>query len=76
MKAIPPYKNSGLDVEERAKDLVSRMSLEEAMGQLQYDAPAIPRLDVEEYNWWNEFQVRLSYALAQEHHHYDAPLNL
>jgi len=54
MKAIPPYKNSGLDVEERAKDLVSRMSLEEAMGQLQYDAPAIPRLDVEEYNWWNE----------------------
>ncbi len=54
MKDTLPYKNPALDIKERAKDLVSRMSLEEAMGQLQYDAPAIPHLEVEEYNWWNE----------------------
>ena len=40
--------------EERAKALVSRMSLEEKMGQMRYNAPAIERLGVPEYNWWNE----------------------
>ncbi|GAB1482655.1 glycoside hydrolase family 3 C-terminal domain-containing protein [Treponema sp.] len=54
MDKMLPYKNPALSAEERAKDLVSRMSLEEAMGQLQYDAPAIPRLEVQVYNWWNE----------------------
>ena len=38
----------------RAKDLVSRMTLEEKASQLNYDAPAIPRLGVPAYNWWNE----------------------
>ena len=38
----------------RAKDLVSRMTLEEKASQLKYDAPAIPRLGVPAYNWWNE----------------------
>jgi len=54
LNELPPYKNPALDVKVRAKDLVDRMTLEEAMGQLQYDAPAIPRLGVPEYNWWNE----------------------
>jgi len=54
LNEILPYKNTTLDVETRAKDLVARMSLEEAMGQLQFDAPAIPRLGIPEYNWWNE----------------------
>lgn len=39
---------------ERAHDLVSRMTLEEKASQLRYDAPAIPRLGVPAYNWWNE----------------------
>ncbi len=38
----------------RAKELVSRMTLEEKASQLKYDAPAIPRLGVPAYNWWNE----------------------
>ena len=38
----------------RAKALVDRMTVEEAAGQLRYDAPAIPRLGVPAYNWWNE----------------------
>ncbi|GHV33984.1 glycosyl hydrolase [Clostridia bacterium] len=40
--------------EEKAKALVSQMTLEEAALQLRYDAPAIPRLGVPAYNWWNE----------------------
>ena len=39
---------------ERAKELVSRMTLEEKASQLRYDAPAIERLGVPAYNWWGE----------------------
>ena len=38
----------------RARDLVARMTLEEKASQLRYEAPAIPRLGIPEYNWWNE----------------------
>ncbi len=38
----------------RAKELVGKMTLEEKAEQLKYDAPAIPRLGVPAYNWWNE----------------------
>lgn len=40
--------------EEKAKALVAHMSIEEAASQLRFDAPAIPRLGIPEYNWWNE----------------------
>ena len=39
---------------ERAKELVSKMTIEEKIAQLRYDAPAIERLGVPAYNWWNE----------------------
>ncbi len=39
---------------QQAKSLVAQMTLEEKAGQLRYDAPAIPRLGVPAYNWWNE----------------------
>ena len=39
---------------EKAANLVARMTLEEKAGQLRYDAPAIPRLGIPSYNWWNE----------------------
>ena len=38
----------------RAEALVAKMTLEEKASQLRYNAPAIPRLDIPEYNWWNE----------------------
>ena len=38
----------------KARELVSRMTLEEKASQLKYDAPAIPRLGIPAYNWWNE----------------------
>ena len=39
---------------QRAKELVAQMTLEEKACQLRFDAPAIPRLNVPAYNWWNE----------------------
>ncbi len=39
---------------ERAKELVSKMTMEEKISQMRYDAPAIERLGVPTYNWWNE----------------------
>lgn len=48
------YKDLSLSFDERAKDLVAHMTLEEKIPQLINDAPAIPRLGVREYNWWNE----------------------
>ncbi|MBR3503143.1 MAG: glycoside hydrolase family 3 C-terminal domain-containing protein [Clostridia bacterium] len=38
----------------QAEQLVARMTVEERASQLKYDAPAIPRLGVPAYNWWNE----------------------
>jgi beta-glucosidase len=49
-----PYMNPKLSPEQRATDLVSRMTLEEKASQLVNDARAIPRLQVPAYNWWSE----------------------
>ena len=54
MNTIPAYKDETLSFEERVKDLVSRMTLEEKTMQMLHDAPAIPRLGIPSYNWWNE----------------------
>ena len=43
-----------MDFKARARELVSQMTLEEKMGQMKYNAPAIPRLGIPAYNWWNE----------------------
>jgi beta-glucosidase len=50
----PPYLDPSLDFETRAKDLVSRMTLEEKVSQMVYNAPAIERLSIPQYNWWGE----------------------
>ena len=39
---------------QRAKELVSQMTLEEKVEQTLYQAPAIERLGIKKYNWWNE----------------------
>jgi beta-glucosidase len=50
----PAYRNTALTPEQRAADLVRRMTIEEKAHQLGHTAPAIPRLGVPQYNWWNE----------------------
>ena len=53
-RSLPPYKNARLPVERRVDDLVSRMTLEEKISQMMNAAPAVERLDVPAYDWWNE----------------------
>ncbi len=48
------FRDTTLSAQERAEDLVSRMTLEEKASQLRYDAPAVERLGIPAYNWWNE----------------------
>src|SRR6185295_13745608 len=52
--AQPAYKDTSLPIEKRVDDLVSRMTLEEKVSQMMNAATAIPRLDLPEYEWWNE----------------------
>lgn len=50
----PDYLDPRLPVEKRVDDLVSRMTLEEKISQMENSAREIPRLQIPEYNWWNE----------------------
>ena len=50
----PAYLNPKLPPEARANDLVSRLTLQEKVSQMGSAAAAIPRLNVPEYNYWNE----------------------
>ncbi|MEI8204373.1 MAG: glycoside hydrolase family 3 C-terminal domain-containing protein [Bacteroidota bacterium] len=50
----PAYKNSKLPFETRVNDLISRMTLDEKIAQMQNEAVAIPRLDIPYYNWSGE----------------------
>lgn len=49
-----PFQNPTLPISDRVSDLVSRLSLEEKAAQMLHEAPAIPRLGIPAYNWWNE----------------------
>jgi beta-glucosidase len=49
-----PFRDPSLSPERRAADLVSRLTLQEKVLQMQSTAPAIERLGVPAYNWWNE----------------------
>jgi beta-glucosidase len=49
-----PYLNPSLPLDRRVDDLISRMTLEEKVSQMMHAAPAIPRLGIPEYDWWNE----------------------
>jgi beta-glucosidase len=54
MSDQPAYKNPALSFEERVDDLIARMTLEEKISQMAHRAPAIERLGIPMYNWWNE----------------------
>jgi len=49
-----PFWNYKLPFETRVNDLVSRLTLEEKVAQMLNHAPAIPRLGIPAYDWWNE----------------------
>ena len=49
-----PFQNPDLSTEKRINDLVSRLTLKEKASLMLYNSPAIERLGIPEYNWWNE----------------------
>ncbi len=49
-----PWYNPDMDIETRLDSLITQMTLEEKVSQMMNDAPAIERLGVPKYNWWNE----------------------
>jgi beta-glucosidase len=50
------FQNPELTFEDRADDLLARMTLEEKINQLNYELNAVDRLGIPAYNWWNECQ--------------------
>lgn len=48
------FQNTSLSVDARVANLIQQMTLLEKISQMRYDAPAIERLGVPQYNWWNE----------------------
>jgi beta-glucosidase len=49
-----PFQNTSLTLDERIDDLISELTLEEKASLMLYNSPAIERLSIPEYNWWNE----------------------
>jgi beta-glucosidase len=49
-----PFKDPNLSSEERAKDLISRLTLEEKAALMCDQSDAIPRLGIKQFNWWSE----------------------
>ena len=49
-----PFQDPDLTIEARLDDLVPRLTLAEKAAQMLHEAPAIPRLEIPAYNWWNE----------------------
>ncbi|MDR0543243.1 MAG: glycoside hydrolase family 3 C-terminal domain-containing protein [Dysgonamonadaceae bacterium] len=49
-----PFQNPDLSIEQRAADLVSRLTLDEKVSQMLNKTPAIERLGIPPYDWWNE----------------------
>lgn len=49
-----PYQNTNLDRKTRVEDLLSRLTLDEKLSLMEHSNPAIPRLSLKPYSWWNE----------------------
>ncbi|MBN1832073.1 MAG: glycoside hydrolase family 3 C-terminal domain-containing protein [Deltaproteobacteria bacterium] len=49
-----PFRNPDLSSEERAKDLISRLTLEEKAALMCDVSDAVPRLGIKKFNWWSE----------------------
>jgi len=50
----PVYFNPEYSIDDRVESLIQQMTLEEKVSQMVYNSPAIARLNIPAYNWWNE----------------------
>lgn len=53
-QTLLPYQNPTLPAAQRAADLCARLTLEEKAQLMMYESPAIERLGIPQFNWWNE----------------------
>jgi beta-glucosidase len=53
-EAARPWLNTSLPISQRVDALIGKMTLEEKVQQMRDHSPAIPRLGVPKYDWWNE----------------------
>ena len=49
-----PFQNAKLSSQDRVKDLIAKLTLEEKALLMQDQSPAIPRLGIRKFNWWSE----------------------
>jgi len=49
-----PFQNPDLSPDERARDLLGRLSTQQKIDLMNYESPAIPEFGIRKYNWWNE----------------------
>jgi beta-glucosidase len=49
-----PFQDTTLDIETRVDDLIGRLTIDEKLSLLEHQNPAIPRLGLKPYSWWNE----------------------
>ncbi len=54
IKFIHPFQNLAVPIDERARDLVAQLTPEEKAAQMLHEAPAVERLGIPAYNYWNE----------------------
>jgi beta-glucosidase len=59
-----PWMNPSLPIDQRVDALLGKMTLEEKVSQMRDHAPAIPRLGVPKYDWWNEGLHGVAFAGA------------
>jgi len=60
----PAYLNPSLPIDQRADDLIGRMTLEEKASQLVNQSREIPRLNVPKYDWWSEALHGVAFGIA------------
>lgn len=53
-QTMHPYQDPSLDPQDRAEDLLGRLTLEQKVALMNYNSPEIPELGIRKYNWWNE----------------------
>lgn len=50
----PVFRDASKPLETRVQNLISQLTIEEKVHQMMHNSPAIPRLNIPAYNWWNE----------------------